>query len=215
MKTACRYTLHSMLRNTCVGFAALLGSAAVAQDGFEPLLDDRLSAWTIEETDSGNFSVTDGVLRVAGPEGWLKSRRRYGDFDLRVEFRFITEDGDSGVFVRADPDATFGRGWPNRSYQLQLLNPNIESRFPPLGHVFRHGMPAGDLEFDPAVARQAFTAVGEWQTLELSVVGERISARVNGVPLTEAAGIGNASGHIGIQGETDTVEFRRIDIRER
>jgi hypothetical protein len=204
-----------MLRTTCIGLAALSSSAALAQDGYLPLLDDTLSAWSIEETDSGNFTMTDGVLRVAGPEGWLKSRGRYGDFDLRVEFRFVTEAGDSGVFVRAEPDATFGRGWPNRSYQLQLLNPYVEARFPPLGHVFRHGMPAGDLAFDPAVARQAFTAVGEWQTLELTVVGERITARVNGVPLTEATGIANASGHIGIQGETDTLEFRRIDIRER
>lgn len=206
-----------MMRTTVLSLCGLACAAASAQvpEGFEPLLDERLSAWSIEDTDSGNITVTEGVLRVAGPEGWLKSRRRYGDFDLRVEFRFVTENGDSGVFVRADPDGTFGRGWPNRSYQLQLLNPNVEAPFPPLGHVFRHGMPPGDIEYDAAVARQAFTAVGEWHTLELTVIGERLSARVNGVPLTEATGIANASGHIGIQGETDALEFRRIDIRER
>lgn len=208
-----------MMRTTLLALTMTLELAvpALAQtaDGFEPLLDHALSAWSIEDTAAGNFAVLNGVLRVEGPEGWLKSRREYGDFELRIEFRFLTEDADSGVFVRAKPDTTFGRGWPNRSYQLQLLNPYVESPFPPLGHVFRHGLPAGDLAFDPAVARQAFTGVGDWQTLELAVVGQRIEARLNGVPLTEAASLANADGHIGIQGETGALEFRRIDIRER
>lgn len=206
-------------------WAAVVATAALAvpvhdrqaqpRAEFTALFDGTLSGWTVENTTADNFATLDGVLRVDGAPGWLKSMRQYADFDLLVEFRFLTENGDSGIFVRAQPDATFGPGWPSRSYQLQLLNPNIESRFPPVGAVFRHGMPAGETEFDPEVARRAFTGVGEWQTLELSVIGERLTAALNGVPLTSAGGIANATGYIGIQGETSALEFRRIEIRER
>ena len=191
---------------------AAAGAAAQSADEFVPLLDDTLEAWTIEN--DGRFPVAGRVLTAEGPQGWLKSRRQYGDFELHVEFRFLTEDGDSGVFVRATPDTTFGRGWPSKSYQLQLLNPYREGRFPPLGNLFRHGMPDGETRFDPAVAQRAFTGVGEWQTLTLRVVGDELTAHLNGVLLTEADGIANATGFIGIQGETSALELRRIDIRE-
>jgi Domain of Unknown Function (DUF1080) len=189
------------------------GAAAAQPAGdFVPLLDDTLEAWTIEN--NGRFPVAGRVVTAEGPEGWLKSRRQFGDFELHVEFRFLTEDGDSGVFVRANPDATFGRGWPSKTYQLQLLNPHRDDRFPPLGNLFRHGMPDGQTRFDPAVARRAFTGVGEWQTLTLRVAGDELTADLNGVRLTEAEGIANPTGFIGIQGETSALEFRRIDIRE-
>ena len=181
-----------------------------------PLFDGSLKGWTIENTALGNFSIDDGVLKVAGPEGWLKSARQYTDFRLRVEFRFLTEDGDSGIFLRAVGGATFGRGWPNDSYQLQILNPALDaSRFPPLGNLFRHGTPAGESVFDPAIARAAFTGVGEWQTLEIEVAGEELTAHLNGTLLTQASNLVDRPGYIGIQGETGALEFRKIDIDER
>jgi len=36
---------------------------------------------------------------------------------------------------------------------------------------------------------------------------------LNGVKVLEAEGIGNGSGHIGIQGETNAVEFRWLRLR--
>jgi hypothetical protein len=201
--------------------AALLGAVpggsarAQSADGYVPLFDGTLRGWTVENTSAGNFSILDGALHVDGPPGWLRSERQYADFELLVEFRFLTDNGDSGIFVRAQPNASFGPGWPSNSYQLQLLNPNIESRFPPLGAVFRHGTPAGETTFDVAVARRAFTGVGEWQTLIVAVIGDVLTAELNGVPLTQAANVVNQTGYIGIQGETSALEFRRIDIRER
>jgi len=193
-----------------------MGPAAAQSAGESvPLFDGTLRGWTIENTTAGNFTVADGVLKVDGSPGWLKSERQYADFELSVEFRFLTEDGDSGIFVRAVPDSTFGPGWPNGSYQLQLLNPLREVRFPPLGSLFRHGTPAGETEFDPAVAQRAFTGVGEWQTLVIEVIGDELTAHLNGALLTRAANIVNSPGYIGVQGETSALEFRRIDIRER
>lgn len=201
-------------------FAAALAAlvdvaAAQSADGFVPLFDGSLDGWTVENSTLGNFKVEDGVLRVEGTEGWLRSERQYADFELRIELRFLTADGDSGIFVRAVPDGTFARGWPAGSYQVQLLSPFVESRFPPIGEVFRHGMPPGESTFDRTVSRRAFRGVGEWQTLEIDAAGEELAIRLNGVLLSRATNIANLSGYLGIQGETDALEIRKIEIRER
>ena len=179
---------------------------------FVPLFDGTLNGWTIENSDTGNFSLRDGVLRVEAPRGWLKSAQQFADFRLRIEFRFVTDDADSGLFVRAVAEESFGPGWPSRSYQVQLRNPVGASRFPAVGGVFRHGMPPGDTDFDAAAAARLSTGTGQWQTLEIEVIGEKLSVKLNDTVLTRAGGIVNPSGYIGIQGETGVVEFRAIEI---
>ena len=55
---------------------------------------------------------------------------------------------------------------------------------------------------------------GEWQTLEVDVIGSRLTARLNGTEVLSAADIANPRGYIGLQAETGTVEFRSIEVRE-
>lgn len=184
-------------------------------DGFVSLFDGGLGGWTIEDSQPGNFTVEDGVLNVRGSEGWLRSEDRYSDFTLRAEFRFLTDDADTGIYVRAVADSEFIRGWPNNSYQIQVRNPIGESRFPPVGGLFRHGTPDGPLEFDPADAARTSTGTGAWQTLEISVVGLTLTVDLNGTRLSEAGNIANPTGHIGIQSELGEVQFRSIRILER
>jgi len=178
-----------------------------------PLFDGTLDGWSIEN--DAAVSVADGVLRIDAPRGWLRSNGQYADFSLRVEFRFVDDDTDSGIFVRAVADGTFGAGWPDNAYQVQLRNPIGESRFPPVGGIFRHGKPHGETRFDPADAERLSLGTGVWQTLEIDADGETLSVRLNGEPLTEALGIVNPSGYIGIQAERGAIEFRAIELAER
>jgi hypothetical protein len=175
------------------------------------LFDGALGDAVIEN--GGAFAIADGVLRAEGPNGWLRFPATARDFRLRVELRFLTDNGDSGIFVRALPDGAFARGWPNRSYQVQLLNPLVGGSLPPVGGVFRHGMPPGETALDTQAVRAAFTGTGEWQLLEIEVTGTELSVRLNGFPVTQASGIADVEGYIGIQSETSAVEFRRIDIQ--
>jgi Domain of Unknown Function (DUF1080) len=199
---------------TIIGAAACAGAPQLAAAQGEPveLFDGSFAGWSIENAPGGNISIRDGVLRVEAPAGWLRSEQTYADFRLRIEFRFVTDDADSGIFIRTVADSSFGPGWPSNGYQLQLRNPVIESRFPAVGGFFRHGTPPGDTEFDPAVAAAASSGTGIWQLLEIAVEGERLEARLNGTLLTRAAGIANPTGFIGIQAETGAVEFRSIGI---
>ncbi len=196
-------------------FALPLTFACAQSNDFTPLFDGTLDGWTIENSTHDNFTINDGVLRVEEPEGWLKSAQQYGDFVLRIEFRFLTDNADSGIFVRAVADSPFIRGWPNNSYQVQLRNPLGDSPFPPVGGVFRHGTPQGPLRFDAADADRLSTGTGEWQTLQIELAGEALTVWLNGSELSHASNIVNARGYIGIQAEVGAVEFRSIEIQER
>jgi hypothetical protein len=207
-----------MSRNRALGYSLLLGLVAGQTQGQlmerTELLDAGLSRFTIENTAADNFNVIDGVLEVREPEGWLKSVERYADFELIVEFRFMTENADSGIFVRALGEREFVRGWPNQSYQVQLRNPLGQSPFPPVGGLFRHGMASGATRYDEDLARETSLGTGEWQTLLVRVQGTMLTAALNGVEITHAEAIGNETGFIGIQGETGTLEFRSLQLRE-
>lgn len=185
--------------------------ASAQAPGFAPLFDGTLGQAIIEN--GGTFTLDNGVLRAEGPEGWLRFPGEYRDVRVRAELRFTTENGDSGIFLRARPDRAFARGWPNRSYQVQLLNPVAGGTLPPVGGIFRHGMPAGETTLDREAVSRAFTGTGEWQLLEIELVGTELTVALNGVPVTKASGIENAAGSIGIQSETSAVEFRRIDVQ--
>jgi hypothetical protein len=187
-------------------------ATAQAPAGFSPLFEGSLGDATIEN--GGTFTVEDGILRAEGPNGWLRFPQQVRDFRMRVEVRFTTDVGDSGVFFRALPDGEFNRGWPNKSYQVQLLNPLAGGRLPPVGGIFRHVMPPGDTALDTAAVQAAFTGTNEWQLVEIEVVGTEVTVTLNGTPVTRATGIADVAGYIGIQNETSAVEFRRIDIQE-
>jgi len=178
------------------------------------LLDGELSHWTVENASTDNFRMVGTVLEVREPDGWLKSVERYADFELTAEFRFMTDDADSGIFVRAVGEREFVRGWPTESYQVQLRNPLGDSPFPPVAGLFRHGMASGETTYDEARAREVSLPTGQWQTLRVRVSGTELSVELNGVLVTEAGSIGNGSGFIGIQGETGTLEFRSLRLSE-
>jgi hypothetical protein len=186
-----------------------------AQSVAAPSLGGALAGWTAQNASPTTFTMRDGVLRVEGTDGWLKSNREYGDFTFRGEFRFLTDDTDSGIYVRAVAATPFIRGWPNQSYQVQVRNPRGQSRFPPVGGLFRHGMPDGELTFEPSDATRLSKANGEWQAIEIAVVGNALTVRLNGAEISRATNIANARGYVGIQAEAGVIEFRNIELVER
>jgi hypothetical protein len=205
-----------------VAGAVLLAGSVSAQlpAGFVALFNGRnLDGWVVENSSSNNFTVTGGVLRVEGPQGWLRSERQYEDFSLRVEVRFLTPDADSGIFLRAPGPASniFIRGWPANAYQVQVRDMSVNRTNNPFwaGNLYSHRVTPPVTTFARDAAIEAVKPTGEWQVFEIEASGDRLEARLNGAAVLEASGIVNPRGFIGIQGETGSLEYRRIDIRER
>ncbi len=75
-----------------------------SEEGFTSLFNgENLDGWVIENGDDRTFQVRDGVIYCPGKDSypaWLRSEKRYENFDLRFEFRM---DGwcNSGVFFHA------------------------------------------------------------------------------------------------------------------
>jgi hypothetical protein len=182
---------------------------------FVELFNGTLDNLRVVFTQDDNIKIVDGLLRVEGPGGWVRSTKRYTDFRLEIEFRWLTDDADSGVFLRATGDETFARGWPAGSYQVQLRNPAGPGTLPTIGHLFRHQMDEGPLRFDDAGARAAALPTGEWQTLAIELVGERLAVWLNGTGITQALEVKKSTNYIGLQAERGALEFRSIRIQER
>ena len=202
---------------------ALLVTASVVLAGqvsFTPLFNGTsLDGWVVEHSDGANFSVANGVLQVSGPQGWLRSAEQHGNFSLRVEVRFLTDDADSGIFLRAPGPASniFIRGWPANAYQVQVRDMSRNKTTNPLwaGNLYRHGVAPGETVFNADAAMAAVKPTGEWQLFEIDAIDDRIVAKLNGVEVLRAAGIANPRGFIGIQGETGRLEYRRVEIQVR
>ena len=201
-----------------VALAVPTGAQVPAASGFVSLLNDTLDKWTVENTQANNFTVRDGVLRVTGPQGWLRSKTQYADFTLRVEVRFLTDDADSGVFLRAPdpPTNVFVRGWPANAYQVQLRDMSRNKTTNPIwiANLYRHRIAPGETSYDGDAAMKVVKPTGEWQTIEIAARAESLTVQLNGALVTRASNIIHPRGHIGIQGETGELEYRTFAIRE-
>jgi hypothetical protein len=194
----------------CAAAAALvLAYAGQAQDakteeGFTSLFNGKdLTGWHVEN--KGKFSVKDGVIFLDKGSGWLRSDKEYQDFELRMDFRFVSKNADSGIFVRASKE---GKNWPAKSYQVQTMDNDS------IGNVFPAGLSKAKVKRDAALVKQTRKKTGEWQSYALTVQGDKLEVKLNGKTVTNATGLAVQPGYVGLQGEGGQLEFKNIRIKE-
>ena len=107
-----------------IAASCLLGAPIVSvaaekpEEGFTSLFDGKtLDGWHL--MNDAKFVAEDGVIKLNGGLGWLRSDKEYSDFILRLEFRFMKPKQDGGVFLRSN---TAGKPWPSRKYEVQIEN---------------------------------------------------------------------------------------------
>ena len=146
------------------------------------------------------WSVEDGVLTNTPPASNLVSKQKFKDFRLQAEYR-LAEASNSGIYLR-------GR------YELQVLD---DFGKPPEshGHMAVYAWTA------PLV--NASKRAGEWQSVDIVLVGNRLTATLNGQKVqdnTEIQAITggaldadeSAPGPIMIQGDHAKVSFRKLTV---
>jgi hypothetical protein len=160
-----------------------------------------LAGWKARFSDKkSGWQVRDGVLVNAEPGNDLLTERRFNDFKLRGEFRY-PRGSNSGIYLR-------GR------YEVQIEdNYGQEPESHGIGGVY------GFLTPSVNAAKKA----DEWQTVEITLIGRRVTIVLNGERIIDRqiiTGITGGAldsdesqpGPIMIQGDHGPVEFRKLTL---
>jgi len=189
-------------------------------DGFVSLFNGKdLSNWAGNEH---SYSVEDGtiVIRPAKSGGNLYTAKEYADFIFRFEFK-LTPGANNGLGIRTpmEGDAAYV------GYELQILD-NTAEVYAKLEPYQYHGSVYGII---PA-KRGNLKPVGEWNSEEVYIKGDKIRITLNGTVIVdgdlkeaskngtpdhrEHPGLQRSSGHIGFLGHGSLLWFRNIRIKE-
>jgi hypothetical protein len=162
------------------------------------LLQDGLSDWNVP---SKKWSFKNGILRNDGGGGNIKTKQKFNDFHLHVEFRY-PKGSNSGIWL-------MGR------YEVQVLDSyGMHPGSHMLGGIY------GFIE--PTV--NAAKKPGQWQTFDITLRGRMVTVVLNGkkiicnrpIPGITGGAVDSHEGQPGpimLQGtETGSVEYRNIII---
>jgi hypothetical protein len=160
-----------------------------------------LTGWKPRSREVKNgWLVRDGVLSNAKPGNDLLTERIFTDFRLRAEFRY-PKGSNSGIYLR-------GR------YEVQ-----IEDNFGQEPECHKMGGIYGFLTPCLNTAKRA----GEWQVLEITLVGRQVTIVLNGERVIDRQTIPGITGGaldsdedrpgpILLQGDHGRIEFRRLTL---
>lgn len=184
-----------------------LGSEEQAE-GFRPLFDGtNLDGWKLRQADGHqSWSARDGMLvndvSHHGEGTDLVTTEKFRDFTVRYEYK-IPKGSNSGFYLR-------GR------HEIQILDDYD------VGHPTKGGN--GAIYDQVAVSQFVSRKPGEWQTVEATMKGDRVTVILNGVKVHdnvkvdrptggELDGNVNEPGPILLQADHGPVTFRNIRIK--
>jgi hypothetical protein len=162
------------------------------------------------------YSVQDGVILIQGkPLGYMYTKKKYKDYILEVEWSWVGEPSNSGIFVIiADP----GNPFPN-GIEVQLKAGNAGD-FVLLGgsDLDEYTLPAdGNRPKFPVINKRKESnekPAGQWNKAKIEVNDGRITVYING-ELQNKATNKVKEGYIGLQSEGGVVQFRNITIKKK
>src|SRR5215469_8917830 len=177
---------------------------------FRPLFNGKdLTGWKLRHPDGNNsWSVEPGgILKNTVEKGVhgtdLVTEQKFWNFTVRYEY-MTPENSNSGFYLR-------GR------HEIQILGDYKSGQATPTcnGSIYNFKSP------DKFVTKPS----GEWQTVEATMVGNKITVILNGVKIhdnvecdkatgSEIDGNVKEPGPIFLQGDHGTVSFRNIRIKE-
>ena len=153
------------------------------------------------------FGAKDGVITIAGqPFGYMMTEGIYRDYTLHVEWRWVAEPSNSGIFLHAEPvDGV----WP-RCAEVNLMSGHAGDMISSGGSAFDE-LKGTDSIFLHSTVECAENPAGEWNTAEIVCKGNYIRAFVNGILMNEAH-FDRTEGHIALQSEGGPLEIRNVYI---
>jgi hypothetical protein len=160
-----------------------------------------LAAWDVQFKDKPqNWTIESGAMTNTPPANNLVSKEKFKDFRLDAEYK-LSPKGNSGIYLR-------GR------YEMQVLD-DAGAAPEAHGHMAIYSRRA------PKV--NASKPAGEWQTVQITIVGNCVTAVLNGQTVHDNSKIEGITGGaldaketepgpIMIQGDHEKVWFRKVTV---
>jgi hypothetical protein len=177
-------------------------AALAAEERAKLLAEDARSA-------AKHWSIADGELINDGKGAYLTTDQEFGDAEFHLEYRTVAR-ADSGIYLRGCPQVQIwdttkeGGKWEIGADRGSgaLWNNETHERFP------------------PACADRPF---GEWNELDIRIVGELVWVRLNGITTVDGVVYENywdrsrpvpARGPLQLQTHGGEIRFRNLRVRE-
>lgn len=230
---------------------ALSIAFAETPPGFASLFNGRdLTGWKVPEGDGGHWKVLDGVIDYdarseAKGEKHLWSEKEYKDFTVRIDWRIKETTGLYPV-PTVLPDGSHKKGEDGKD--IITMTPNADSGIYLRGsaksqvNIFCWPICSGEVygyrmdKTMPPEVRAGVTPkmkadkpVGEWNTFEITMKGDRLTVVLNGKTVIKGAQLPGVpekgalalQHHGGVSAKTgelspasSLVQFRNISIKE-
>jgi hypothetical protein len=159
------------------------------------------------------WSVKDGVIHCTGGRDGvnLQTTKDYKNFELLVDWK-IEEKGDSGIYLRGQPQVQI--------WDSDRLGDNLKDDLGK-GSGGLWNNPPGTKGKQPT--KKADKPVGQWNTFHITVVGDKVTVRLNGEAVVDQGDLVNywekgkpppAAGPIELQFHGDPLWFRNVYVKE-
>ena len=176
--------------------------------GFVDLFNGKdLSGWIAPEGEH-TWKVIDGVLDYSAMGGHLVSQKEYGDYILQFEWRFKQTTGDPYNAKVFNPDGTQKVDADGNPMTVPIANADsgVYTRGEPSSQINLWCWPCGSGQIwanhrspDPELVRGALplvnadNPVGEWNSMQISMIGEAVTVVLNGRLVIDSRmpGVGN------------------------
>ena len=205
------------MKSLLICFGLLLPLSMTSQEWKLLFNGENKDGW--EQVGDGQFILEDGLLKTSGGMGLLYyTERKFDNAIIRVVYKGADEN-NAGVFIRI-PEKPEEAWMPvNKGYEVQ-----IDDRG---GDYHKTGV-----LYSFTKAKASPGKPGEWNTMEITLNGDRTLVHVNGVLVTDFTegdpvpekvesyepdrGPRPNSGYIGLQnhGGEDVVIFKEVSYKE-
>jgi hypothetical protein len=172
---------------------------------------EKQRQWDRERDQHWHVDVAKGEIVSDGQSPHLATEKRYGDFELWVDWLMVSPNGDSGIYLRDYP-------------QVQIWDPHNPREV-------QNGAPKGsgalwnDNDDNPGKwpLVLADNPVGQWNTFHIRMVGQRVTVTLNGKLTVDNQVMDNyfdraqpllPTGRIELQTHGSEIRFRNIYVRE-
>jgi acetyl esterase/lipase len=141
-------------------------------DSWRALFDGKsLDGW--EHVGPGKMVVEDDLIRAEGGMGLLwYTKEKLGDCTLRVVYKTTASASNSGVFIRVDDKPKDEWYAVHHGYEIQICDGADE--FHRTGAIY-----------SMSKSRAGPSKVGEWNTMDIVMQGQRVIVSLNGVTVQD------------------------------